>query len=152
MTTNTAELAQITRQSLAALTRAAKELGDKIIWRPLDKGRSALDQLQEVAGMAVFGKMIFETQTVPAMGRETFEQFRAEYDTPEKVFAVLEKAGEEYAQAIEALPEEKLTHVVTLPFGGGMKKTLAEFALLNYWNTVYHEGQINYIQTLCAEE
>ena len=100
--------------------------------------------------MAGMGKMLLETQTMPPMDRAAFLAFREKYDTPEKVFAVLESASEEFAKAIEALPQEKLETVVTLPFGGGMDKTLAEFVMLVYWNTVYHEGQINYIQTLAA--
>ena len=151
MTMSTNELAQITRHSTEALARAARELGDLVTWRPLDKGRSAFDQMQEVAGMAGMGKILIETQAMPAMDRAAFTAFREKYDTPEKVFAVLESASEEFAQAIEALPEEKLGVVVTLPFAGGMDRTLGEFVMLVYWNTVYHEGQINYIQTLAAE-
>jgi uncharacterized damage-inducible protein DinB len=144
-------LAQMNRSAAEALGKAAAELGDKITWRPLDKGRNALDQVLECAGFARLGTHIFTHGTVPPMDQSVFEQFHAEHGTPEKALAVLQSATDEFARAIEALPAEKQQNKVTLPFGGGMEKTLVEVALMNYWNTVYHEGQVNYIQTLAAE-
>ena len=144
-------LAQMIRSAAEALGKAALELGDKMTWRPLDKGRSALDQVMECAGFAHIGTHIFTHGVVPPMDQSVFEQFQAEYGTPEKALALLQSATNEFARAIEALPADKHQEKVTLPFGGGMEKTLAEFALMAYWNTVYHEGQVNYIQTLAAE-
>ena len=40
---------------------------------------------------------------------------------------------------------------VTLPFGAGGDWTLAEIIQANYWNTSYHHGQVNYIQTLYGD-
>jgi hypothetical protein len=33
----------------------------------------------------------------------------------------------------------------------GAKMTFAELLFLNYWNLVYHQGQIAYIQTLYGD-
>jgi hypothetical protein len=52
-------------------------------------------------------------------------------------------AVENLGHKIEAFPVEKMDEKVVLPFGGGMEKTFAELSLMNYWNTVYHEDQIN---------
>ena len=144
-------LAQMIRGSSDALGKAASELGDKMTWRPLDKGRSALDQVVECGGFAQMGAHIFTHMAVPPLDPSVMQKYRTEYDTPEKALTLLKSGGEEFARAIEALPADKHQEKVTLPFGGGMEKTLAEFALMAYWNTVYHEGQVNYIQTLAAE-
>ena len=53
-------LARMTRTSAEALARAGLELGDKISWRPLDRGRSALDQIVECGGFAGIGAHLFE--------------------------------------------------------------------------------------------
>lgn len=150
MPTSLTTLAQMNRSAAAALARAAEELGDRVTWKPLDKGRSALDQVQECAGMTQMATHIFQTQEVPPFDRAAFEKFRAEYGTPDKAIALFRTATEALAAAIEAFPPDRLTHKVTLPFGGGMEKSFGELALMVYWNTVYHEGQVNYIQTLAA--
>ena len=144
-------LAQMNRTAAEALAKAAQELGDKITWRPLDKGRSALDQVVECGGIATLGAHVFEKHALPPMGPDTFEKLRQEYDTPEKALALLTETTERYTRAIEAFPTEKLGDKLMLPFGGGMEKSFAELGLMSYWNAVYHEGQINYIQTLAAE-
>ncbi len=148
---STQSLAQMIRGANDALGKAASELDDKMTWRPLDKGRSALDQVVECGGFAGLGAHIFTHLAVPPLDPSVMQKFRTEYDTPEKALGLLSSATDECARAIEALPAEKLDVKVTLPFGGGMEKTLAEFALMLYWNSVYHEGQVNYIQTLAAE-
>jgi uncharacterized damage-inducible protein DinB len=145
-------LATMNRKAAQDLARAVAALGDKATWRPLDKGRSALDQVLECAGFAHAGAHIFTRGEVPELSPESFARFGAENDTPEKALAALERTSEAFAQAIRALPTEKLGDKVTLPFGGGMELSLGEVALMNHWNTVYHEGQVNYIQTLCADE
>jgi len=150
MTTSQAELAEMNIRAAASLAKAAEALGDKITWKPLDKGRSALEQVQECIGMAMFGKTIFETQSVPAMNREDMEKLQEAYADSVKALAGLTSATAEFAKAIENFPADKLGNKVMLPFGGGMEKSFGEVAMMAYWNTVYHEGQVNYIQTLAG--
>ena len=145
-------IANLNRQAAESLAKAARELGDKITWRPLDKGRSALDQVIECGGINLLGARVFENHdTAPTVDWDAMEKMRAEYQDPEKALDLLATATDRLARAIEAFPAEQLGEQVTLPFGGGMQKSFAEVALLNHWNMVYHEGQVNYIQTLCAE-
>jgi hypothetical protein len=35
-----------------------------------------------------------------------------------------------------------------LPFAGNVTRMFARMMMGGYWNTIYHIGQINYIQTL----
>ena len=144
-------LINLNRQGAAKLEKAARELGDRITWRPLDKGRSALNQVVECGAINLLGAQLLEKQAVPPFDPAMFERTYAENDTPEKAFALLAQGTDALVKAIEAFPEEKWEEKVTLPFGGGMEMSFAEVALLNYWNMTYHEGQVNYIQTLCAE-
>lgn len=145
-------LARMVRKSAEDLGKAATELGDKMTWRPLDKGRSALDQVQECAGIALLGTQILTTQAMPPMDPSTFEKLRADHDTPAKALQLLSEAADQCARAIETFPDDKMDHKITLPFGGGMEKSFAEIPLMVYWNTVYHEGQVNYIQTLTVSD
>lgn len=151
MPTSQATLAQMNRTAAASLAKVASGLGDQIEWRPLDKGRSALDQVQECGFMNLFVAQIFEAQAAPPFDRSEMMQIRAAHDTPEKALTFLDESTQRLARAIERFPAEKLNERLTLPFWGGVEKTFAEAALVTYWNMVYHEGQINYIQSLAAE-
>lgn len=144
-------LAHLTRTGSQSVASAARDMGDKLTWKPLDKGRTALNQVVECAGITSLTAQIFESGEMPPFDSTSMQQFFAENESPEKAFPLLEQATERLVRAIEAIPEENLNKTITLPFGPGMQKTIAEVALLNYWNFAYHEGQINYIQTLCAE-
>ncbi len=148
MSVSSATLAQMVRNSAGALGKAASELGEQFTWKPLDKGRSAHDQVLEVANIYLMTKQIIETGDMPPIDRSAHTQAMQEFDTPDKALKQLEDAADLLAVAVEVAPTERLAKVVRLPFGGGVDKTIAEVVLMCYWNTVYHEGQVNYIQTL----
>lgn len=151
MSVSQSTLAQMIRNSSSALGKAAAELGDQYSWRPLGKGRSAHDQVIEVSGMYLMTKQIVETAGVPDFDRSAHTRAMEEYDSPAKAFDYLTSSADLLANAIEVSTTERLATVVTLPFGGGVTKTIAEVVMIAYWNTVYHEGQVNYIHTLIAE-
>jgi hypothetical protein len=150
MSVSSATLANMIRNSSAALGKAAADLGEKFAWKPLDKGRSAHDQVLEVAGIYLLAKHLLESGEMPDINREHHAKMIQEFDTSEKALKQLSDAADLLAIAIDAAPVDRLAKVVHLPFGGGVDKTIAEVVLLAYWNTVYHEGQVNYIQTLAA--
>jgi len=142
-------LAQMIRNSAAALGKATGALGEQFTWSPLGKGRSAHDQLIEVALLYLFGKHIVEMGEVPELDWSIHTTHMQDYDTLIKTVNYLNDSADLLATAVEVASDERLATVVTLPFGGGMDKTIAEVIMMAYWNTVYHEGQVNYIHTLC---
>lgn len=153
MTANTQQmLGGMIRKSADDLASAAGALGEKVDWKPLDKGRSALNQVQECGTICGLGSAILETQAVPHFDGESFGKMQADFDTPEKAMAMLTDNAEKLAYLAETLPMETLAKIVALPMLGGIEKSLGEVAMMCYWNNVYHEGQINYIQTLAAED
>jgi hypothetical protein len=50
--------------------------------------------------------------------------------------------------AIQSVSEDQTAEEIQTPWGG---YSLARCCLHAYWNMVYHEGQINYIQTLYGD-
>ena len=148
MSVPSSALAHMIRSSAADLGKIASELGDKFFWSPLDKGRSAHSQLVEVSGINLYAKHIVETGAVPDPEWSMHEIKIEELDTPVKTVEYLTSAADLLATVVEVAPAERLATVITLPFGGGMTKTIAEVVMMAYWNTVYHEGQVNYIDTL----
>lgn len=147
-----AALAQLVRSSYAALGKAAAELGDKIDWKPLDKGRSALDMVHECAGFGFLGERVFKEHAMPQIDWSAIEKMKTENDTAEKALPLLAHSADVLARAIEAFPADELNDTILLPFNGGMEKSFTEVAVIFYWNATYHEGQTVYIQTLSTPD
>ena len=138
----------ITRSS-TAIAKATTELGDKAIWRPMGKGRNAIDQCVECGFLSTLIAESLKTQAPPPFDRERMVALKAENDTPEKALAVLTSGSEALLAAIAAFPDENWGVTMTLPWG---EHSFADLVRFVYWNNSYHEGQINYIQTLAEGE
>ena len=135
------------RQSVESLTKLVNELGDKASWSPMDKGRSALDQVGECALITGACTGIIEAKAMPEMDWEAFGKAKAELvANPEALMAALSANTDVFITALEGLSAEDAKIEVTMPWGATY--TLAGLANVVYWNNTYHEGQINYIQTL----
>lgn len=138
---------QALRQSAESLTKLITDMGDKAAWSPLDKGRTALNQVAECALMTGACIGIIQAKAVPAFDWEAFGKAQAELEAnPEALLAALTTNTDGLIAAIEGLSAEDAATEITMPWGATY--TLAGLADVNYWNNTYHEGQINYIQTL----
>lgn len=138
-------------ESVQSLTTATEALGDKATWSPLDKGRTAVNQLAECGGIMQFAAQTVKERACPPLDRAAMQAAREQNDTPDKAIALVRSGADALVAAVEATPEDVLaSQTVTLPFGPGVTKTLAEVVLMAYWNNSYHEGQINYIQALAS--
>src|SRR5438132_11039053 len=108
---------KVNREVAVALARNLKAMPeDKQAWKPLEKGRSALDQVQECALINYWVADFYRTLTVPAFDTEKFEQGKAELDTVEKACAALEASTESLCAAIAAFPVTELDSTITLPW------------------------------------
>ncbi|MGC4044332.1 MAG: hypothetical protein QM758_11085 [Armatimonas sp.] len=134
----------ITRSS-GALVKATTELGEKALWNPMGKGRNAVDQCVECGFLSTLIAESLKTQSSPPFDREKMVALKAENDTPEKALALLNSGTDELLAAIAAFPAENWGVTMTLPWG---ENSFADLVRFVYWNNTYHEGQINYIQTL----
>lgn len=132
-----------------ALAAAATALGDKATWRPLDKGRSAVSQLVECGGVMTMTAQMLREKAFPPLDREAMKGAETANDTLEKAVRFFTTGRDALIAALDTVEESELTSVViTLPFGGGIDKTLDGVVRMCCWNNTYHEGQVNYIQTL----
>jgi hypothetical protein len=137
------------KQSVAGLTKATTELGDSAMWSPLDKGRTAVNQVGECALIAGMTAKMIEAKAMPPVDMSKFGEAVAEIATSaENVLSLLATNVDALCAAVAAMTEADHAVSVTMPWGQSM--TLTEVAMLNYWNNTYHEGQINYIATLLA--
>lgn len=118
------------------------------------EGRSALDQLREAAWAPMFYKSFLGSEGFGAGMGGNHDEVRKKAGEPMSFDDGREQALRETGELcslIAAFPDEKLDEEVTLPVGGGMVLTMAEVLGVHYWNLVYHQGQVNYIQTLLGD-
>ena len=119
----------------------------KLHWKPLDNGRSAMDQLAECAASPQI-----MMRAISGRGYSYEDEERALKNSITTVDAAekcLKDGNAKLLKMIREMPDNKLAEKVDLPWGASW--TLAEVANMHYWNLVYHVGQINYIQTLLGD-
>ena len=91
---------------------------------------------------------ILQTGQYSGISDEAWEQIVAECTTLPDTLARLERSGAELVAAILAISDEDTADVIATPWE---EYSVADCCLHAYWNMVYHEGQINYIQTLYGD-
>jgi len=137
-----------------AFKYAAAVPEDKLNWKPLDAGRTVLDQAQEMAKCPDWAYILVSGQPMPEFSEESTAAYKAEiaeWDTVEKCKAQLESRLEKLFELYKELPDERLTETKWLPFSGGRDFSMPEMMDYPRWNFTYHAGQIGYIQTLYGD-
>jgi len=122
---------------------------EKQTWKPLDEGRSALEQAQELATAPEMFLMHLAPDRTPKYS--SFEEASAagaqmDLDACE---AECKSLTAEINDAIAKMTPEQMAAKHAMPWG--MEHSGGEIAGFHYWNTVYHLGQVNYIQTLYGD-
>ena len=123
-------MSKMIQQSVESLVKATQELGEKAQWSPLDKGRSAANQ---VAECALICDAVATTIAREAFPEVNWEQFGAAVgalgkDT-ERAIAALQESTEKLSATLIASSPEKLSVSIPTPFGSG-DKSLGEIAMI----------------------
>jgi len=148
-------IAERIRKAGAALYAACEKMPeDKIAWHPKTsegEGRDALDQLVECAYLNEWFANAVRNQAVPAFDGNDYKTKMDANRNKAAALRWLQQGTNALADAIAAFPTSKLGDTITDPLHN-VQTTWADFAIdLFYWNTVYHEGQVNYIQVLYGD-
>ena len=123
---------------------------EKLVWKPLDEGRTVLDQIQECAVITGMFAVAFKDRKFPEDSSQYYSDGLKSIDTIEKAVELLKSNADSLATGIESFSEADLEQKLQFPWDDS-PKTFAELAMMNYWNLCFHEGQIAYIQTLYGD-
>ena len=126
---------------------------DRLAWHPPvegNQGRDALDQLVECAYLNAWAATAFQQGALPPFDENDYKYEKDANRSRGSALRWLHDGTNRLASAVEAFPANRLGDTLTNPFTG-KQTTWAEFADFFYWNTVYHEGQVNYIQVLYGD-
>jgi len=133
----------------------AKMPEDRVEWHPTTEGntgRDALDQALECAYLNEWVAKGYRTLEMPPIDWDDYKVQTDARRTKAQCLDWLKGSTDELASAIAAFPAERIGDPVNDPVHDGKATTWADFAIdLFYWNTVYHEGQVNYIQVLYGD-
>lgn len=149
-------LASKIRTAGEALHAAVAKMPDeRIAWHPQtegNQGRDALDQALECAYLNEWVSQGYRTGLMPSINWDDFTTATNARRNKADCLAWLQSSTDALATAIANFPAEKMGDATIDPVHDGKATTWADFALdLFYWNTVYHEGQVNYIQVLYGD-
>jgi hypothetical protein len=126
---------------------------DRFGWHPEtdgNKGRDALDQVLECAYLNEWAANAFRTGTPASMDNDDYGTQTNARRNKDAALKWLKEGTEALASAVEGMSPEQLGSTITHPFYN-TEVTWADYADFFYWNTIYHEGQVNYIQVLYGD-
>lgn len=143
-----------TNRCVEALFSTVKAMpADKLDWKPMGKGRSALDQVRECAQAPTWVSTLLEKRQF-VVDQERYQEMveeRSGWDL-ESCERLCRENTAALVKAIESFPEEDMMKTIAVPLGDNLEWSFLDIMNLHYWNTVYHIGQINYIQTLYGDK
>ncbi|MCX7798932.1 MAG: DinB family protein [Fimbriimonadales bacterium] len=144
----------LTDQQVDALFRFARAVPEEQReWRPMDRGRSVLDQVRECAGVPRLLALMV-AQGPSAVGGAEFEARMREWSawTLDEAETICREDTRALAEALRSLSEDDLERKFPSPFRPGTETSILELAATHCWNLIYHVGQIAYIQTLLGDQ
>lgn len=118
-------------------------------WRPLNLGRHVLDIMQECGMVNARYAAILESRQWVVWPVERFLERKEQLDTVDKAAEQLRRDTSVLIEAIRSLSDECLMQAIEYP--AKKVRTVAETALFPLNHMAYHEGQVNYIQTLYGD-
>ncbi|HEY5596908.1 MAG TPA: hypothetical protein VIL47_06555 [Candidatus Bipolaricaulota bacterium] len=151
------QVIRMTKSAAEGLFRAARAMPpDKLTWKVLDKGRSALDLLRECAqSPSWFAPMLKHQAPPPEFTKDDMaaaQQQREQWKSATDCEKACKDSSETLYAVIKSFPDKDLAKEIKLPWGENFIASMADIAMFQYWNLVYHLGQVNFIQTLYGDK
>jgi hypothetical protein len=144
-----------TQQAADEAFKAARAVqAEKVDWKPLDEGRSVLDQCRELAMCPVWAHDIITDKPMPEWNEETMAAIKKEQEQWKSIDdcqAECNRRLENLFELYRTIDDERLKNTKWLPYDGGRDFTVKEMMEYPRWNFTYHLGQISYIQTLYGD-
>lgn len=122
---------------------------DKLDWRPLDTGRSTLDQAQEVALSPLWVPGLLKARGFDPSIFGGFEEAKTKLTDLDACEARANENLKKLVESVRAFPETEYEAEVEFPWG---KYTWLQTMTFASWNATYHMGQVSYIQTLYGDQ
>lgn len=114
---------------------------DRLDWKPAPDCKSALECAAEAAG--------FMKSMIPVLAGAEWKPSEHRPQSKAEIQEMLRTVSKEYADALRAIPPEKLGEMVSMPFGELPLGQLAGFPVVD---AIHHRGQLCYLQTMLGDK
>lgn len=114
------------------------------------KARTVADIVAEVSGLNMMVVGILNGATPAMPSDEERAAYTASLNNAEACINAIRSSGEAIAQAIKDTSEATFAEMTTAPWG--MSLTKYQFANIVVNNMWYHDGQLNYLQSLHGDD
>lgn len=144
-------IAEKIESAARSLFKSARSMpADKLEWSPMEKGRTALNQLQECGGTPRIIPILLrgEGANIPKDFFDNLKAERATWTTIDACEAAYKASIGPALEAIRQYPDDALDAMLPVPWPFQKEQIASDLILDMYWNMSYHLGQVNYIQTL----
>src|ERR1700722_11271213 len=105
-------IAESTNQAMEGFIKQVQALpADKVDWKPMDEGRSALGQAQELAVIGAYYPTLLTEFKPPVFDQALMDAYKKQcdaLDTLDKAVAAIRTSIAAACEAIKAVPDEKL--------------------------------------------
>jgi hypothetical protein len=124
---------------------------ERLTWKPAPTARTALELLQEIVQTTGWvTQMICQGGlTMPDDAEKKAADERAQWGSVDALEAEFRRRAPKLVDAVRGFPEEKLSQLVKLPWGEMTWLAAIDYAV---WNIRYHDGQLQYIQTMYGDK
>ena len=123
---------------------------DKEKWKPTPQSRHVLDLVQECGFVNMRWAAILRAQDWVEREENDLADYNAANATLERAIATLRETTQEFLEVVAGVPEQSYDKVIVTPWPGPWTEVTVGGAMLHaHYHLCYHEGQINYIATMC---
>ena len=138
-----------TRQAAQDLIFATSRVpAERQTWQPLGDSRYVLDMIQECAHVNDRWAQMLRRDEWYINTREEVEAYNAAILDMPSALQMLKDSAERFAQAVEGLSDARLSDDFVTPW---RTAKVGQWIFHAIWHMSYHEGQIQYIQTLYGD-
>jgi uncharacterized damage-inducible protein DinB len=117
-------------------------------WKPAPTAWSAQEIAAHLSYWTIYFTKIVMGETLTAPDEAGWRASTKELKDAAQTEQLTERLHQDFVMAVKGLSEKDLAREVELPWG---KETVASAIGGNFWHVTYHQGQLNYIQTLLGD-
>jgi len=121
---------------------------EKRDWKPAPTAWSAHEVVAHLSYWTTYFTKAVKGETLTPPDEASWRASTKELKEAAQAEKLVERVHQEFVAAVKGLSDKDLAREVELPWG---KETVASAVGGNFWHVTYHQGQLNYIQTLLGD-
>ncbi|MBI1742148.1 DinB family protein [Candidatus Acetothermia bacterium] len=122
---------------------------EKRDWKPAPSSRSASEIAAHTTYWTIYFTKAIKGEKLTDPAEDAWKASTKELKDSAQTEKLVERVHQDFITAVKGLSEKDLDRVVEFPWG---KENVAKALDGGIWHANYHQGQLNYIQTLLRDQ